>query len=91
MSGSGWLGSGLDLVTTNGGVHLTMPENYAARVETGTTNGGFTSNIVGLSVDNKARPRPRTVTADINGGGAPIRVMTTNGGVRITSEAGVKY
>lgn len=89
LSGDRWRGGGLDVETTNGGVNLSMPENYRARVETGTVNGGFRSGIAGLSVgedDNRGNRRKR-VSADLNGGGAPVRVMTTNGGVTINSSS----
>ena len=51
LSGSSWKGSGLDVQTTNGGVHISMPGNYAAHVETGTVNGGFSSDIPSLNVE----------------------------------------
>jgi len=86
LSGNGWKGTGLDVQTTNGGIHLTMPGNYAAHVETGTVNGGFSSDIEGLSVERKDRNRAVRISTDINGGGAPIRVITVNGGVRISSD-----
>lgn len=90
LSGGSWRGSGLDVQTTNGGVSLTMPQNYAAHVETGTVNGGFKSDIAALNVETNDQDRyhRRTVSrisADLNGGGAPIRVVTTNGGIRISS------
>jgi hypothetical protein len=90
LSGSTWSGSGLDVRTTNGGVTVAMPDNYAAHVETGTVNGGFKSDIAGISApqDRENRygaPRAVRVSADINGGGAPIRVTTVNGGVKIVS------
>src|SRR6185295_15476899 len=39
LAGRSWDGSGLDLATTNGGVSLTIPEDFDAHVETGTVNG----------------------------------------------------
>lgn len=85
LSGGSWKGSGLDLQTTNGGVHLSMPETYAARVETGTVNGGFKSDIAALNVERNERTRGARINTEINGGGAPIRLITTNGGVKISS------
>lgn len=89
LVGSGWKGSGLDLQTTNGGVNLAIPSNFAANVEAGTVNGGFSSDFPGLQVeksdDNRYGPQPKKVNASINGGGANIRVVTTNGGIRISS------
>jgi hypothetical protein len=91
LSGQSWRGGGLDVITTNGGVNVQMPQNYAAHVETGTVNGGFSSDIAGLQPqrdddrnDNSGyRPRKTKISADINGGGPPIKIVTTNGGVRI--------
>ena len=87
LSGGSWKGSGLDVETTNGGVHLTLPESYAARVETGTVNGGFKSEIGALNVDRTERTRGARINTDLNGGGAPIRVITTNGGIKISAAA----
>ena len=93
LSGASWQGTGLDVQTTNGGVSLIVPQNYAAHVETGTVNGGFKSDIAALNVetndqDGYRRHTASRVSADLNGGGAPIRVVTTNGGIRISSSDG---
>lgn len=90
LEGDSWKGSGLDVQTTNGGVKISMSRNYAAKFETGTVNGGFSSTIPGVQREKESREngwqRPASkVTADLNGGGAPIRIVTTNGGVRIDS------
>lgn len=87
LSGNSWKGSGLEVVTTNGGVNLSMPESYAANIETGTTNGGFRSDIASLNVERTEKTRNLRINTAINGGGAPIRVITTNGGVRINSSS----
>jgi hypothetical protein len=42
LKGDRWDGAGLDVETHNGGVRMTLPENYSAELETGTTNGGVT-------------------------------------------------
>ncbi len=88
LAGNTWKGNGLDVETTNGGVHLTMAENYAARFETRTVNGGFKSDIAGLTVEkeeNGYRRQGVNINRDLNGGGALVRVVTTNGGVKIGS------
>jgi len=85
LSGNAWRGSGLDVETSNGGVHLSMPETYAARIETGTVNGGFKSDISALNAESGERRRGTRINTDLNGGGAPIRVVTTNGGIKISS------
>lgn len=90
LAGNTWKGNGLDVETTNGGVHLAMSENYAARFETRTVNGGFKSDIAGLTVEkekdeNGYRKQGVNISKDLNGGGALVRVVTTNGGVKIGS------
>jgi hypothetical protein len=92
LAGNSWQGSGLDLQTTNGGVKISMPATYAATVETGTVNGGYRSDIPALNVttenlkgDEHYRSRAKRVQTALNGGGAPIKVMTTNGGVMIST------
>lgn len=90
LTGNTWRGSGLDVETTNGGIHLSMSETYAARFETRTVNGGFKSEIAALEVQKDENNRYRTngvnIAKDINGGGALVRVVTTNGGVKISSK-----
>ncbi len=90
LTGNTWKGSGLDVETTNGGVHLSMAETYAARFETRTVNGGFKSDLPALAVEkekdeNGYRKQGVNISRDLNGGGALVRVVTTNGGVKIGS------
>ena len=87
LSGNSWRGAGLDVETRNGGVNLSLPETYAARIETETLNGGFKSDFSALNVqtDPEERSRVKRINTDLNGGGAPIRVVTRNGGVKINS------
>jgi DUF4097 and DUF4098 domain-containing protein YvlB len=79
LNGDRWDGTGLDVETHNGGVNLTMPSNYSAELETGTTNGrlrvDFPITVQGLL--NKQ------IHTTIGGGGPRIRAITTNGGVVI--------
>ncbi len=96
LSGATWRGGGLDVETTNGGVNLVMPENYAARIETGTVNGGFKSDIAALNVekddsDQNRWNRKKQINAELNGGGAPIRVVTKNGGIKISSAGNSRF
>ena len=97
LAGKSWEGNGMDVQTSNGGVRLSVPENYAANFEAGTVNGGFRSDIPALNVSTEDVKggwgnRSRQIKTSINGGGAPIRVATTNGGISITStSASVRY
>jgi hypothetical protein len=79
LAGNGWDGEGMDVRTTNGGVSLSIPENYSAHLETGTVNGGLKTDFpITLQGDIK-----RQLSLDIGGGGQTIRAITTNGGVSI--------
>lgn len=84
LSGGRWNGGGLDLETQNGGVSLELPQNYAARLETRTVNGGFKSDF-DINMTVREWRRGVNINTDLNGGGAPVRVVTTNGGVRISA------
>lgn len=80
LDGAAWRGEGLDVQTSNGGVRLSIPEGYSARLEAGTVNGGLNSDFP-MTVRGRIN---RDIEATLGAGGAPIRVRTSNGGVRIT-------
>ncbi len=79
LAGNRWDGQGLQVETQNGGVHVGVPASYAAHFETSTVNGGMKSDFSDMVRDR----RQHEVSADINGGGPTVRVVTTNGGVTI--------
>lgn len=83
LSGNTWNGNGLDVETRNGGIKLLMSENFAATIETGTRNGEFKSKINGLQIEGKSRWSNNRISRNLNGGGAPVRLFTTNGGINI--------
>lgn len=80
LDGAVWRGEGLDVQTQNGGVRLAIPEQYSARLETGTVNGRLRLEFP-VTVQGRI---DRDIDATLGAGGPPIRVRTTNGGVRIT-------
>jgi hypothetical protein len=80
LAGSEWQGEGLDLRTTNGGLHLVIPDGYNARLETGTVNGGVHSD---LPVTTRSRRTGGRIETDLGHGGRLIRVETTNGGLHL--------
>ncbi|MBZ5536357.1 MAG: DUF4097 domain-containing protein [Acidobacteriia bacterium] len=79
LAGSRWEGEGLDVKTTNGGVSMSIPENYSARLETGTVNGGLD---IGFPVTVQGELN-KELSVTLGSGGPVIRAMTTNGGVRV--------
>jgi DUF4097 and DUF4098 domain-containing protein YvlB len=81
LGGSQWDGEGLDVETSNGGVTLAIPEQYNAQLETRTVNGGFRFDYP-LTLTGELTPR-RGISTTLGAGGAPVRVRTTNGGLRI--------
>ena len=81
LSGDRWDGVGLDVETSNGGVNLTIPEGYNAELTTRTVNGGFRTDFP-MTIQGELSPR-QGITTTLGAGGAPVRVRTTNGGLRI--------
>lgn len=79
LAGDSWTGRGLDLETTNGGVTLQVPTDYSAQLTASTVNGGFE---VDFPITMQGRIG-RRIEASLGSGGAPIRIQTTNGGVRL--------
>ncbi|HUP24338.1 MAG TPA: DUF4097 family beta strand repeat-containing protein [Thermoanaerobaculia bacterium] len=80
LDGDTWHGDGLDVETSNGGVHLSVPADYSAELVTGTVNGqlhlGFPVTVEG-ALRNEVR-------GTLGRGGPTVRAMTTNGGVKLT-------
>lgn len=89
LAGNSWKGTGLDVQTTNGGINVSVPANFAAHVEAGTTNGGFSSDFPALQPEkndnDRGWNRKSKINTDLNGGGPTVRLITTNGGVRINT------
>jgi hypothetical protein len=80
LEGATWQGSGLDVQTTNGGVHLAIPAQYSAHLETGTVNGSLKIDFP-VTVQGTIG---RSLSTDLGSGGPTLRVNTSNGGVKIT-------
>ena len=79
LTGSQWQGRGLDVSTTNGGIHWKLPRTYSAQLYTSTNMGGIHT---GLPV-TKTGMFHKEVTASLGQGGAPVRAVTTNGGIDV--------
>jgi DUF4097 and DUF4098 domain-containing protein YvlB len=81
LAGDRWDGAGLDVTTKNGGIVISMPKNYSAELEIGTTNGRLS---VGMPITVQGTIG-RSLTTVLGAGGARVRAVTTNGGVMVRS------
>lgn len=79
LAGRRWEGAGLDARTQNGSVRLEIPDGYGARLETGTVNGGFSSDVP-LTLQGRIG---RLISTQIGAGGPTVRATTTNGSVNL--------
>jgi hypothetical protein len=76
----------ISLRTTNGGVTLTLPDTAKATLSASCTNGGINvSSLDNLDVSDQSR---RRLEGRLNGGGTPIELRTTNGGIRVRPRGG---
>jgi hypothetical protein len=73
---------GVRVRTTNGSVHLAVPDRISARLELSTTNGGIHTDI---PITVQGRVNRRQVSAVLGNGGPEINIGTTNGTIRITA------
>lgn len=85
LSGEEWEGEGLDLRTTNGGVHLSIPSEYNARLETGTVNGGVHTDlpVTGQVRGRRGHKPGGRIETDLGRGGRLLHLETTNGGLHV--------
>ena len=79
LSGDRWDGESLDVSTTNGGVVMSVPENYSANLQTGTVNGSVNVDFP-VTVQGKIS---KQIAVNLGSGGPTVKAMTTNGGVKI--------
>jgi DUF4097 and DUF4098 domain-containing protein YvlB len=81
LDGPRWEGQGMDVSTTNGGVTLSVPQNYSAQLDAQTNNGGVHSDLPMVSMASNRQDRH--ITAALGSGGATLKITTVNGGVSI--------
>jgi DUF4097 and DUF4098 domain-containing protein YvlB len=80
LTGATWEGNQIQVTTKNGGVTLSMPENYSAHFQTETQNGSLRSDFpLNIREDRQSRSHD----FQTGGGGAVIHVKTQNGGVTL--------
>jgi DUF4097 and DUF4098 domain-containing protein YvlB len=79
LTGDRWDGDSLDVRTTNGGIILSVPENYSANLQTGTVNGSVNVDFP-ITVQGQIN---KQIALNLGSGGAMVKAMTTNGGVHL--------
>jgi len=90
MAGKRWEGYGFTAVTQKGTVDLRLPAEYSAALQLETRSGELTIDYPEQLVDGESVPLQavvkkdaRTLSATVGAGGAPVRVMTFAGDVRL--------
>jgi DUF4097 and DUF4098 domain-containing protein YvlB len=79
LAGKKWDGKGLDVTTQNGGISWKLPADYSAQLFSSTTHGAVDTDF-GTSVKGKIG---REIAVNLGQGGAPVKAVTTNGGISI--------
>jgi hypothetical protein len=79
MGNAKWSGE-LELTTTNGSVHVTLPATAEFTVKAATTNGGIHTNF---PVTVQGSFSSKDLSGTVGAGGRELRVATTNGGIEL--------
>jgi hypothetical protein len=80
-------GASIQLDTVNGGVTLALPRDSKATISARCVNGGVQVENLDIAREEESREfeRRRRLNGTMNGGGAQVKLNTTNGGVRLSS------
>ncbi|HET9804901.1 MAG TPA: DUF4097 family beta strand repeat-containing protein [Candidatus Acidoferrum sp.] len=75
-------GNGSSAETTNGSLLVALPSDTQAEIETRCLNGNFVSE---MPITMQSTIKPREMHGRLGKGGAPIKLHTINGGIRIVT------
>ena len=75
---------GLRAETVNGGVNVELPKDAGANVSARVVNGGL--GVDNLQIETIGEQNRRHLEGTLNGGGPPIELGTTNGGIHLTGK-----
>ncbi|GAC1635717.1 MAG: hypothetical protein NVS9B14_13310 [Candidatus Acidiferrum sp.] len=75
-------GTGSSAETTNGSLLVALPSDTQAEIETRCLNGNFRSE---MPISMESTLKPREMRGRLGKGGAPIKLRTINGGIRIVT------
>lgn len=84
LAGTSWEGTGLDASTVNGPLTLRVPRDYNAKLETGTRNGPFHTDIP-ITVQGNIGRMGQQISTTLGRGGPTIKASTMNGPLTIRS------
>lgn len=76
--------AGVKLETVNGGVELTLPRAAKASISARVTNGGLHTGD--LPIETTGEKNRRRLEGTLNGGGSPVELATTNGGIHLAGK-----
>jgi len=79
LAGTIWDGRQMEVSTRNGGVTVSMPENYSAHIQAETHWGSIQSDF---PLTESGQLKARQADFNVGAGGSLIHVSTENGGVR---------
>src|SRR6266478_4577224 len=79
MGSAKWSGE-IELMTTNGSVHASLPASAEFKVRAATTNGGIHTDF---PVTVMGSFGSKDLSGTVGGGGRDLRMATTNGGIEI--------
>lgn len=93
MQGKRWDGYGFTAVTQRGRVLVQLPAEYSAALQIETHDGALSITYPEQLVDGESAPlaavakkNARTLSATVGAGGAPVRLMTVKGDVRLEAK-----
>ena len=84
LAGTSWDGTGLDAQTINGPLTIRVTNDYNAKLETGTRNGPFHTDIP-ITVQGNIGRIGQQISTTLGRGGATLHATTTNGPLTIRS------
>lgn len=79
-------GDSIEMETVNGGVTLTLPNESKATIDARCVNGGVHVDDIDIKREEQSNDfeRKRRLSGTMNGGGASVKLNTTNGGIHVS-------